>query len=75
MSNTSLIQANNDSEVIEIKEKKEVIKTPPELERKIKEICDDFMKEGEDLLLNELPKEILRLTEQIEVKFLIYDYY
>lgn len=55
------------SEVVQTAQESEIMKTPPELERKMREITNEFMNEGEDLLLNQLPKEILRLTEEIDV--------
>ena len=44
-------------------------KTPEAMTLKIKEINDEFMNEGESLLLDDLPKEILRLTQKIKVIF------
>ena len=45
-------------------------KTPEDMMIKIKEINNEFMNEGESLLLDNLPKEILRLTQKIKVVFL-----
>lgn len=70
----SVSSADRGSEVVQIEEKSEIVKTPPELEQKLKEITNEFMNEGEDLLLNRLPNEILRLTEEIDVAILILYY-
>lgn len=74
MSSNSFQTDSNHSEVNDVNEKKESFKTPPDLALKVKEINNELMDNGEYLLMNELPKEILRLSERINV-LLCYCYY
>ena len=62
------------SEIAQRDEMMEDAKTPPDLVQAVKQVSNDLTNDGEDLLLNELPKEILQLTEHIQVpiSFLIY---
>ena len=62
------------SEIAQRDEMMEDVKTPPDLVQAVKQVSNDLTNDGEDLLLNELPKEILQLTEHIQVpiSFFIY---
>ena len=74
MEKNSIETFSKQSEIVQRDEMMEDVKTPPDLVQAVKQVSNDLTNDGEDLLLNELPKEILQLTEHIQVliSFFVY---
>ena len=74
MEKNSIETFSKQSEIVQRDEMMEDVKTPPDLVQAVKQVSNDLTNDGEDLLLNELPKEILQLTEHIQVPISFFVY-